>query len=174
MKNALLTSLLVLALSMMAVASSISDFSGAWILILDNGITARTQTRLSITQQENKLIIKNNIKNGRSPFQREYIVDGTKRQMPKELIREINKAGNGSTVCASILYIAKLQGETLVVDEISTHMVSLPGGSITVPSHQVWSIDANRQTLTISNSTNNPLNGGELKMTQVYSKEITQ
>lgn len=150
MKNALLTPLIVLTLSITAVASSVSDFNGAWVLNLENGQAAKTPVRLSITQQENKLIIINS----RSPIKREYVVDGTERQMPNNL-------------GASIIYIAKWEGEALVIDE--TFGGGTPFGGAKVTTHQEWSIDANRQILTISNSSNDPKKG----TTQLYSKDLS-
>jgi hypothetical protein len=153
MKNALLfLSLIVLALSLPAVATSAPDFNGAWVLNEANGAAAKLQSQLSIEQEGNKILIKSSL----SPIQREYVVDGTERQ-------RTDASG------ALIIYTAKWDGEALVIDENLEGKT--PFGGTKIIMHQVWSMDSNRQTLTVSSSSIS--SRGTDNSRQTYSKAVS-
>ena len=148
----------------LASAAALPDFSGIWILVqgevgrpvITNEVRSvvqgpNTQIGMMIKQNKNTLRVEN--RNGqRVPAQiREYVVDGTER----------NLAGSQTS-----RYSAKWDGEKIVIDQ--NIKASTPFGPADMTTQEVWALSADGKVLTVSRSSQNA--PAEMKSTEIYNK----
>jgi hypothetical protein len=155
MKNASYVLWILLGLSPLSFAAAGPDFSGTWALdhenVVFNGValsgqSSNVHSTMMISYDGNRLLAKNSRK-------REYIIDGTERNMSNSV---------------SSVYTAKWEGATLVIDEKIN--VSTPFGPVNRISHQVWSLSDDGKILTISTSSHDSKGEQKVTTTQVYNK----
>ncbi len=137
-----------------------SDFTGNWKLdqeiALDNGKQfviqgLNTDFAVLITHTGNRFQVERQcVTCGKSV--REYITDGTLRNMPDNI---------GDATCS-----AKWDGDALVINQ--NFEGATPFGALISATKQVWSLSADKQILTVLSSSQRPT--GTVTVTQIYKR----